>query len=81
MKVKNKSEWLSRARLLATPWTAAYQAQPLSMWLLLPGFLRDHFPEAHSHPDLCLGSRYSQGPMEGSYYPLRPFPGTPTVSP
>ena len=30
MKVKSESESLSRVQLLATPWTAAYQA-PLSM--------------------------------------------------
>ena len=28
MKVKSESESLSRVRLLATPWTAAYQAPP-----------------------------------------------------
>ena len=28
MKVKSESEVLSRVRLLATPWTAAYQAPP-----------------------------------------------------
>ena len=28
MKVKVKVKWLSRVRLLATPWTAAYQAPP-----------------------------------------------------
>ena len=48
MKVKSKS--LSRVRLLATPWTAAYQAPP-SM-----GFSRQEYWSGVPLPSLKVGS-------------------------
>ena len=40
MKVKSESDVLSRVQLLATPWTAAYQAPP-SMRFSRQEYLRD----------------------------------------
>ena len=52
-KVKVKS--LSRAQLLATPWTAAYQAPPLGLYKYLS------FKEANPHVHQMQDLRYSCG--------------------
>ena len=62
MKVKRKVKSLSRVRLLATPWIAAYQAPP-SM-----GFARQEYWSRLSLPSLCkCGACPQSFPASGSF--------------
>ena len=67
MKLKWKVKSLSHIQLLATPWTAAYQAPP-SM-----GFSRQEYPNIHCHPsnaDLSLSSANCRFPVASMISPL-----------
>ena len=64
LKVKVKVKSLSRVRLLATPWTAAYQAAP-SMGFARQEFSSVQFSELLSRVRLCDPMNHNRRPMGG----------------
>ena len=82
MKVKSESESLSRARLLATPWTAAYQAPPsmdfpgkstgVGCHCLLRQLLQS-YPTLCNPTDLAFQASLSMGFSSQEYWSESPF--------
>ena len=74
MKVKSESEVLSRVRLLATPWTAAYQAPPSMDFSRQEYWSGVPFPPPGDFPD--PGMEPMSSALAGGFFITEP-PGKP----